>query len=85
MFKEVMHNTLKHSECSKAWLLFENGRETMRLTFRDNGKGLNGISGNGQGLKNVRKRAEQIRAKYEIDSEPEGTTFKLMVELDQHE
>jgi hypothetical protein len=82
IFKEAMHNSLKHSHSSKIELgaFRQNGH--VAFTLRDNGKGFKfdwDIAGNG--LRNVKKRAEQIKGRLEIFSDKEGTKIELKVPI----
>lgn len=85
IFKEAMHNSLKHSKSSKIELnaIRQNGHVSFIL--KDNGKGFKfdwDIAGNG--LRNVRKRAEQIKGKIDIKSDSGGTKLELKVSLTKH-
>ena len=68
--KEAINNLLKYSECTEAELEmnYENGK--LILLIADNGKG---ISENkmreGNGLLNMKQRAEQLHADLKISSE----------------
>jgi signal transduction histidine kinase len=79
LFKEGMTNILKHAECRNATLQVEVAGERVQITLTDDGKGCNGkMNGNGQGLKNMRERAEKLQGLLRVDSRlGEGTTIQL--------
>lgn len=53
----------------------------LSMMIRDNGKGFDmNKSSEGNGIKNMKKRAEEIGAKFRIDSYPgSGTTIQLKI------
>ena len=54
----------------------------LRIIIRDDGKGFdvnNYTSKNGNGIKNMRFRAEEVKAKYQIESSPAGTVTTITV------
>lgn len=61
IFKEAMHNALKHAGCASVKLAVNATDATFAMSFVDDGHGYNGMSnGNGQGVKNMKLRAEKI-------------------------
>ena len=83
IFKEAMHNVLKYagSKNVKLNISATNGNATIELF--DDGKGfdLNGES-DGEGLKNMKNRAEAIQSELKILSETgKGTKIKLIINL----
>jgi ligand-binding sensor domain-containing protein len=83
MFKEAMHNALKHSGCTEACLNVTLQGDSLLLSFTDNGKGFDASSlpDAGNGLLNMRTRAETIGAAFGIDSGPQGTTVHVQCAL----
>ncbi len=73
--KEALHNALKYSNADevKVTIGFENGN--FKIEIADDGKGFiypplgGGMGGAGNGLSNMRKRMEEIRGEFEINSE----------------
>jgi len=80
IFKEAINNCITHSECSEITLdAFVKGR-SLQMTLKDNGKGFypNKINGGGNGLGNIKSRAEVIGGKLNIFSKiGEGTTIRF--------
>lgn len=82
IFKEAMHNSFKHAQSKQVKLdLFrENNHITIKL--EDNGRGFNlNWTETGNGLKNVKKRADAIGGKLNIVSTNSGTMLELEVPL----
>ncbi len=83
IFKEVMHNSLKHAHGTATSLDLVSNGDIVKFRFRDNGVGfkLNG-QGVGRGLENVKRRANYINAAIRIHSEEQGTVAELDVPVD---
>ncbi|MEP7170711.1 MAG: triple tyrosine motif-containing protein, partial [Bacteroidota bacterium] len=83
IFKEVMHNSLKHAQPVSTFLDLEKTNGTLTLRFGDNGKGFDMQNGsmNGNGIKNVKRRAEIIHAETHLRSNGTGTFFELKLNL----
>jgi len=83
IFKEAMHNALKYAESTNVKLNISatNGKALIELT--DDGKGFD-LSGesDGEGLKNMKNRAEAIQSELNILSEPKkGSKIRLKINL----
>jgi signal transduction histidine kinase len=82
--QEAIHNAVKHSGCSEISLVVKIDQQNMEITITDNGKGFDQIkSGSGgNGLLNMKKRAEDLGGKFEIQSLPgNGTRIVFVVRL----
>jgi len=78
IFKEVMHNSLKHAHSTNTYLDMVKDENMIKFRFRDNGTGFKMNGHNvGHGLNNVKRRAGLISAKVEIRSEGVGTVAEL--------
>ena len=79
--KEAINNAVKYANCST--IIYELGliNNCIRLTIRDNGEGFEEQSDNeGNGLRNIRARALEIKANIEIKSQPgNGTVIQLQL------
>jgi two-component sensor histidine kinase len=79
IFKEAVNNLAKYSEATKAEVGFsiDNGR--FSVIIADNGKGFDPVvTYTGNGIFNMKKRAEDIKARLQIESAPgKGTTIRL--------
>lgn len=82
IIKEAVNNLAKYSGASEAGLRFERLKNVLRVTVQDNGKGFDTELASGRnGLKNMRSRAEEIRAALDISSSASGTVLTLEVPL----
>jgi len=68
--KEALHNILKHAAATKVTLTLERRENGLTLTIQDNGIGINPekLRLFGNGLKNMRKRMQDIGAQFSIES-----------------
>ncbi len=70
IFKEILNNSLKYSNCTKVNLEFEIEKTILRIIYTDNGVGFdNEIVTKGNGLKNMKRRAAKIGGEISIKSE----------------
>jgi len=79
IFKEAIHNALKHSEATEVVLSATFDGRKLRMTLRDNGKGfvLEEVRG-GNGLQNMQDRARRLGGELHIHSRPgEGTVVEF--------
>jgi signal transduction histidine kinase len=83
IFKEATNNMVKYSGADKATFSIKGEKNYLTMLIRDNGKGFDTKqSPNGNGLKNMKKRAEEIGAWFMIDSLPgNGTTIELKIAI----
>jgi ligand-binding sensor domain-containing protein/two-component sensor histidine kinase len=77
--KEAINNAVKYADCHNLKFTFENNDHHFNIFIQDDGKGFNTQTDfEGNGLKNMRSRAEEIKARLEIYSEEnKGTDIKL--------
>ena len=80
IFKEAVNNAAKHSECSRIEIDFRLENGAIYLQIADDGKGFDlSRKTDGNGLENMRKRAEKNGGKFEIESEiGRGATLKIV-------
>jgi signal transduction histidine kinase len=80
---ELLNNILKHSHASKAVISLQRGiKNSVRLIVSDNGIGLQTLTTEGIGLKNIQSRCQSIKAVMRINHGlPSGTTFQFTVPL----
>lgn len=83
IFKEATNNMVKYSGADKAMFTIKEDKKYLTLLIRDNGKGFDmSQPREGNGLKNMRKRAEEIGAMLTIDSTPGiGTSINLRLAI----
>jgi len=81
IFKEVLNNIARHSECSAAQIDLRVERSLLVLKVRDDGRGFDADArSEGNGLVNIKRRAESLRGDLQlISSEGNGTEVILKV------
>jgi signal transduction histidine kinase len=81
IFKEATNNMVKYSDANKALFSIKAGKNELTMLIRDNGKGFDMAKETiGNGLKNMKKRAEEIGAKLLVEStQGSGTTIQLLI------
>jgi len=85
IYKEALHNVLRHSGASELRIRLAVDRGWLNLEVRDNGRGFDLASANaGHGLKSIRERAARLGGKAEIESHAgNGTLVRLRLHLGQ--
>ena len=80
--KEALHNVAKHAATGRVWLRVTCRDGLFQLVIEDHGQGFETASAiGGDGLANMKHRADQAGAKLNIDSTPgEGTRITLTLE-----
>jgi signal transduction histidine kinase/ligand-binding sensor domain-containing protein len=82
--KESINNIVKHAAASSAWLRLQLEPESFTLEIEDDGKGLSpdAESKGRSGLKNMRKRMEDIGGRFEVARrDGGGTVIRLVAKL----
>lgn len=80
IFKEVLHNVLKHANATKVFIKASNFEHLLTITIRDNGVGFDPekAAKSGNGINNMYRRMGEIGGKISINTHPErGTTIEL--------
>lgn len=76
--KEVINNAIKYANCNRIELMLIIKAKRKKLLIKDNGDGFDtGVVPAGNGLKNIRHRAEQLKWQLIIESSQEGTVVTL--------
>lgn len=85
IMKEAINNAVKYSNANHIHLCVEKKATTFLVQIKDNGSGLpSNIDHTGNGLKNMKKRAEEIGGELVIESMKEkGTTVNLTIKITQ--
>ena len=80
MFKEILHNIVKHSKATNVDIYFDRKQGQFQLLICDNGIGFDRQSEHyGNGLQSLKKRAEEIGALLEIKTElHKGTEVSII-------
>ncbi|MBM3832479.1 MAG: hypothetical protein FJ403_04230 [Verrucomicrobia bacterium] len=83
MFKEILHNIVKHSRAMRVAIRIQTDAGKFHLTVSDNGCGFQ-TSGTsfGHGVKSLRRRAADLGGEIAITSQPgQGTAIIIAVPL----
>jgi signal transduction histidine kinase len=83
IFKECLNNAIKYSNCTIIQLFITQQRKHLKMVIEDNGRGFSEENiTKGNGLKNIRKRAQEIDGHATIESAPgKGTRIDVLVYL----
>ncbi|MHC1777703.1 MAG: ATP-binding protein [Lentimicrobium sp.] len=82
--QEAIHNGVKHGACSEILLEVRINHQIMEITITDNGKGfdITKVTSGGNGLYNMKKRAEDLGGSFRIQSSVgRGTVVIFTVNL----
>ncbi|HEV2327231.1 MAG TPA: two-component regulator propeller domain-containing protein [Verrucomicrobiae bacterium] len=81
MYKEILTNVAKHAKASAVEIYLKELPRAWELTVRDDGVGFDpSVPATGNGLQNLRRRAEKIAASVHVASVPgNGTTVTLSI------
>jgi len=79
IFKEIINNAAKYSQATQINIVFHKNHKGWRMDIADNGKGFDQLTAKkGNGLINIRKRAEAMNAAINLKTNPgEGTTIAM--------
>ena len=83
IYKEMLHNIIKHSQAACVGISLKKEDGFLRLRVADDGKGFDAeTTENGNGLQSMHTRAGELNGRLEIKSQPElGTTVTLSVKI----
>ena len=83
MFKEMLHNVAKHARASRVEIRLKLTPRQFQMCVKDNGTGFDESQvRRGNGLKNLRRRAADLRAQLLIQSQPgAGACFTVTVPI----
>jgi signal transduction histidine kinase len=81
--QEAINNIIKHSDANSIIVTLDFTNALLRIEINDNGKGFeaNTESNEGQGLRNMKSRAELIGGNFEILSGANGTTIIITLPI----
>jgi ligand-binding sensor domain-containing protein/signal transduction histidine kinase len=76
-FKEAVNNVVKHAQASEAWIRLVSRDGSFAIEIQDNGRGPGNIQEKQgrNGLRNMRKRMEDVGGSFSIGPAPEGGTL----------
>jgi signal transduction histidine kinase len=82
--KEALNNVARHAQATEIWLRVSLARNYLKIVVEDNGKGFNGAPENfcADGLRNMRRRMEEIDGEFQIVTSPDaGTRISLTLQI----
>jgi signal transduction histidine kinase len=85
-FKEAVNNVVKHAQASEAWIRLRLQADRFTLEVEDNGRGVGelNLASTRNGLKNMRKRMEDVHGEFSIQPGTSGgTVVRLTIPLAQ--
>jgi len=80
IIKEAINNALKYANAQQVEIVIEKRGQEIHISIKDNGTGfdISALKNKGQGMTNMRTRAEEINARFEIKStQNEGTEIEV--------
>ncbi len=79
IMQEAVNNALKYSKANEIKVHLETSESLVKITIHDNGIGFDTLSTtSGNGLQNMKKRAQDINASFSLKSEPnKGTSIEV--------
>jgi signal transduction histidine kinase len=79
IYKEAINNIAKYAGCKNIWIDMKLQHQTVTLKIRDDGKGFDAETGiKGNGMYNMRKRAELLKGNFTVTGKPgKGTILQL--------
>ncbi len=81
IFKETLNNIVRHSQAAEVKVNLEIVNNHLRLTVTDDGAGFDAAQNfDGNGLPNMKRRAEDLKGKFKVNSES-GKGAKIVLEI----
>ncbi len=76
IYKEILNNIAKHSEAKNVFINIEDNPSSFQLKINDDGKSFDKENiKHGNGLKNIRKRVNELNGKLEVESKIDTGTL----------
>jgi signal transduction histidine kinase len=80
--KEAINNAIKYSECRNLNVEMKRSKDRLIMEISDDGKGFDPATAiNGNGLRNIRERADEMRAELDFNTSNKGTTVKVSLRI----
>ena len=85
VFKEAIHNAVRHARCTDVSVAIALSGRSLALTITDNGIGFDpSLATPGQGLRSIDERTRAMGGRVTVASRPgEGTTVRFVIPLDR--
>lgn len=75
IISELLTNIIRHSAATEATVQMNFKHHELELIVEDNGTGISSTRHQGMGLRNIRKRVEELEGQIHLDSRPGSTIF----------
>lgn len=75
IINELLTNIIRHSAATEAMVQMNFKSNELELIVEDNGTGITSPQQQGMGLRNIRKRVEELEGQIHLDSRPGNTIF----------
>ncbi|HLO81489.1 MAG TPA: two-component regulator propeller domain-containing protein [Chitinophagaceae bacterium] len=80
--KEAINNAIKYSGCKNLNVDMKRSKDRLVMEIKDDGNGFDpSIAINGNGLRNIRERADEMQAELDLDTCDKGTTVRVSVRI----
>lgn len=80
IFKEAINNTFKYAQAENVYFSIKSNGRSLVTTLRDDGKGFDkNLITYGNGLKNMKTRAQAMKANLTIITSEDGTSIELII------
>lgn len=80
--KEAINNAIKYSECKNLSVDIKKIKDRLVLVISDDGKGFDPATAvNGNGLRNISERAQEMNAELDFKTSCNGTTVKVSLKI----
>lgn len=83
--KEALNNIYKHSQATEIQLSITQMPEEVRIKIEDNGKGFSLENAKGNGLKNMKKRIQDLNGAFQVQSDVSGTVLFFRIPLEEND
>ena len=83
IYKEALHNIVRHSEAARVEISIQTANGRFEMEIKDDGCGFDeAVLNSGQGLRNLRRRANELGAELHVNTRnPKGTSIQLKADL----
>jgi signal transduction histidine kinase len=80
--KEAINNAIKYSGCKNLNVEIKKSRDRLVMVISDDGKGFDPSTVvNGNGLRNISERAEEMNAELNFNTSSNGTTVRVSMRI----
>lgn len=81
IIQEAVNNAVKHANASSIRVYITTDNQSLKIEVKDNGKGVDERSTEGNGITNMRKRIKELGGEFKLSSSSKGTTVTLKLPI----